>query len=64
VWRPFFETGLFLNDVIGAGFSMEAGIGGHILEQDHLSVGGSYFKGVQGTTDNILKMYINYFLLF
>ncbi len=64
IWRPFFNTGLFLNTVTGLGMNFEAGAGGHIFNQDHLSFGTSYFKGVQGTTDSILRLYINYLLLF
>ncbi len=64
IWRPYFNSVLFANSITGLGFGFEAGAGGSLWNQDHLSLGLSFFKGVQGTTDSILKLNIGYFLLF
>ncbi|WP_331774817.1 tetratricopeptide repeat protein [Sulfurospirillum sp. 1612] len=65
VWRPFFETGLYYNNRSqGLGYGFEAGYGGKIWNQDHLSVGINYSNSVNGTNDTIMRLFVRYQFLY
>ncbi|HHG74894.1 MAG TPA: hypothetical protein ENK22_07590 [Persephonella sp.] len=64
IFRPFMSFGSYYNCVTGFGYGFDLGIGGHLFQQDHISVGTSYYKGTQGTNDFIIRFYVNYNLWF
>ncbi len=64
IFRPFMSLGSYFNCVTGFGYGFDLGIGGHLFQQDHISIGTSYYKGTQGTNDFIIRFYVNYNLWF
>ncbi len=61
VWRPYFQAGYFYNSAIDDYiYSFEAGMGGKVWHQDHLSIGASYSEFLQGINDKIIEFYLDY----
>ena len=60
-WRPYFQGGVFFNsENSDFNYALEAGMGGRLYRQDHLSVGASYSEFVRGVNDKVLEFYLDY----
>jgi len=65
VWRPYFTFSPLYNSVIdNYTYSFEAGYGGKVWHQDHLSIGASYSDSVNGISGKIIEIYLNYQFLY
>ena len=64
LWRPFLDLSLSYNTSYGGGFSISAGVGGEILQQDNLSLECGYNKGFRGTDEDVLRLMIRYYFFF
>ncbi len=65
VWRPYIEVSPYYNSTLGSiNFSANAGYGGKIFHQDHLSVGVAYSETVYGTSQSTLELYLKYQFLY
>ena len=60
-WRPYCQGGVFYNsENSDFNYALEAGMGGRLYRQDHLSVGASYSEFVRGVNDKVLEFYLDY----
>ena len=60
-WRPYCQGGVFYNsENSDFNYALEAGMGGRVFRQDHLSVGASYSEFVRGVNDKVLEFYLDY----
>lgn len=64
VWRPFFSSDIILNNKIGLGYGISAGVGGTLFRQDNLSTGFRYIKDFKGTTTSFWDYFLKYLLFF
>jgi len=65
VWRPYFEFSPYYNsDIDNYTYSLNAGYGGKIFHQDHMSIGASYTDSVNGIGGKIFEIYLNYQFLY
>ena len=65
VWRPYFEFSPYYNsDIDNYTYSFNAGYGGKIFHQDHMSIGASYTDSVNGIGGKIFEIYLNYQFLY
>ena len=62
VWRPYVEFFPYYNKEKTESFTygFNAGIGGKVFHQDHLSIGASYVDSVSGIGGSIFELYLNY----
>jgi polysaccharide biosynthesis protein PelB len=61
VWRPYFEVFPYYNsDINDYTYGLNAGIGGKVFHQDHMSIGVSYSDSVNGIGGKIFEFYIDY----
>ena len=62
VWRPYVEFFPYYNKEKTESFTygFNAGIGGKVFHQDHLSIGASYVDAVSGIGGSIFEIYLNY----
>ena len=61
VWRPYIEISPYYNSDLGDfTYGFNAGVGGKVFHQDHLSIGTSYTDSVNGVGGRILEIYLNY----
>ena len=64
-WRPYFQGGVFFNtENNDFNYALEAGMGGRVWREDHLSVGASYSEFVRGVNDKVLEFYPDYEFLY
>ena len=60
-WRPYCQGGVFYNsENSDFNYALEAGMGGRVYRQDHLSIGASYSEFVRGVNDKVLEFYLDY----
>ncbi len=64
VWRPYMVFDVTWNNRTDLGVDAEAGIGGGLFRQDHLSVGLRYVKGFRAGEDIYLGVSVNYRLFY
>ena len=65
VWRPYIQILPYYNsDLNDFTFSFEAGYGGKIFQQDHMSIGTSYSDSVNGIGGKVFEIYLNYQFLY
>ena len=65
IWRPYFQGGVFYNsENSDFNYALEAGMGGRLYRQDHLSIGVSYSEFVRGVNDKVLEFYLDYEFLY
>ncbi|MGC9350749.1 MAG: tetratricopeptide repeat protein [Sulfurovum sp.] len=65
VWRPYFELFPYYNsDTDDFTYGFNAGIGGKVFHQDHMSLGFSYTDSFNGVGGKIFKFYIDYQFLY
>ncbi len=65
VWRPYIQILPYYNsDLQDFTFSFEAGYGGKIFQQDHMSIGTSYSDSVNGIGGKVFEIYLNYQFLY
>ncbi len=61
VWRPYFEVyPYYSSETNGYTYSFNAGYGGKVWHQDHLSIGASYSESFNGISGTIYEFYLNY----
>ncbi|MBD3824961.1 MAG: hypothetical protein IE916_10715 [Epsilonproteobacteria bacterium] len=61
VWRPYFELNPYYNGVLKEyNFGFNAGYGGKVWHQDHLSIGAAYSESVYGVGGKTLEFYLKY----
>jgi len=65
VWRPYFSLSPAYNSAINNyTYSFEAGYGGKVWHQDHMSIGASYSDSLKGINGKIFEIYLNYQFLY
>jgi hypothetical protein len=65
VWRPYIELSPFYNRQLEqTNFSVNAGLGGAVYNQDHMILGVDYNQAVNGTQEQYLKLFMQYKLLY
>ncbi len=60
VWRPFANANISYSNVANFGYSFGFGIGGHIFNQDHLSIGFNYISNLKSTKDSAKEIKLIY----
>ncbi|NPA59848.1 MAG: tetratricopeptide repeat protein [Epsilonproteobacteria bacterium] len=61
VWRPYFEfTPYYTSETDDYNFGFNVGYGGKVWHQDHMSIGGSYSKSVNGLSGTVFELYLKY----
>lgn len=60
VWRPFLSVDLNYTDTVGFGYGFSGGFGGSLFRKDNMSFGLNYLKGIKGTSDSYLNLYLKY----
>lgn len=60
VWRPFANANISYSNVAHFGYSFGFGIGGHIFNQDHLSLGFNYISNLKNTKDSSKEIKLIY----
>jgi hypothetical protein len=58
--RPFLDTNIAYNTAYGIGYSLSAGLGGQIFDEDNLSAWLSFGRGFSGQPYTIFRLYISY----
>lgn len=65
VWRPYFKFFPYYNsDTQEYAYGFNAGIGGKVFHQDHMSIGATYTDSVNGVGGKIFEFYMNYQFLY
>jgi hypothetical protein len=65
VWRPFAEFSPSYNSLTqNYTYGFDVGIGGRVMQQDHLVFGASYSESADGITGKIYELYIKYNFLY
>ncbi len=61
VWRPYFEfSPYYTSETDDYNFGFNVGYGGKVWHQDHMSIGGSYSKSVNGLSGTVFELYLKY----